>query len=109
MTAKSRYLALALVLAAVYLWVGTRPRMPRVLQLVPDWAGHGTAYAVLGGVLDRGLFPAPAPLAVASATAHGVLLEWLQKSVPGRSAQATDVLADAVGALLGVGLCRRQR
>lgn len=108
MTAKSRYLALALLLASVYLWVGTRPQVPRVFERTPDWAGHGAAYAVLGAVLDRGLFPAPAPLAVASATAHGVLLEWLQKSVPGRSAEVADVVADAVGSFLGVWLCRRQ-
>lgn len=102
---KRQYLVLSLVLAAVYLWVGTRPRLPHALGFFPDWLGHGLAYGVLAWVLRRGM-NAFVPAAI-GATGHGILLEWLQKSVPGRSAEVTDVLADALGAILGAWLVRR--
>lgn len=102
------YLVVALVLAVTYLWVGTRPRVPRWLQRTPDWAGHAAAYAVLGGTLARGLASVPAAVPVASATAHGALLELLQRQVPGRAAELSDVVADAIGSLLGVWVGRRR-
>lgn len=106
MTHKRRYLALALILAAAYLWVGTRPRLPKLLRKTPDWAGHGAAYALLAGVLSRGL-PSPA-VALGAATLHGALLEWLQRSVPGRSAELSDLVSDGLGAVAGVCLMRRK-
>ena len=40
-------------------------------------------------------------LAAGLATLYGLLDEWHQAFVPGRNSDALDVLADAVGALLG--------
>ncbi|MGC8916492.1 MAG: VanZ family protein [Thermoanaerobaculum sp.] len=106
MTARQRYLAVASFLAAAYLWVGTRPRLPQPLRQTPDWAGHGLAYALFSGVLSRGLSYPPAAAGVA--TAHGALLEWLQRSVPGRSAELSDLVSDGLGAAAGVWLMRRK-
>ena len=95
---------LALLLATLYLWLGTRPRIPAALERFPDWLGHGAAYALLAAVAQRG-FPSLAPGGVAAAcTLHGGLLEWLQLHVPGRSAELEDLVADALGSLLGVAL-----
>lgn len=106
MTAKRAYLLLSLFLAALYLWVGTRPRLHPALGLFPDWFGHTVAYGVLAGVLQRGV--GSFVPAVVGGTGHGFLLEWLQRSIPGRSAEISDLIADAFGSLLGAWLFRRQ-
>jgi len=96
------YVLLTLLLSTVYLWVGTRPKIPTPLGRFPDWLSHGAAYALLAAVAQRG-FPSLGSLGVAAvATSHGAVLEWLQRHVPGRSAEFRDVLADALGSLLGV-------
>lgn len=99
-------MVLSLVLAALYLWVGTRPRVHPALGLFPDWLGHATAYGVLAGTLQRGV--GGFAFTVTSATGHGLLLEWLQKDIPGRSAEVSDGLADFLGALFGAWVFRRQ-
>ncbi len=103
------FLLLAVFLAVLYLWVGTRPRVPRVLTRVPDWFGHGLAYALLASSTCRGLPQVGWAGATALSTAHGGLLEWLQRSVPGRTAELKDVLADLVGSVLGARLGIRRR
>jgi VanZ family protein len=107
-------LAATVMLSIAVLVVGTRPRVPHLLRTVPDWATHGTTYAVLAAfasesVTALGVAPA-APWGVAYAVAHGCLLELLQMLVPTRTAELRDVAADACGALLGVGaLALRKR
>ncbi|MBI3931911.1 MAG: VanZ family protein [Acidobacteria bacterium] len=83
--------------------------------LVPDWATHGAAYAVLAILTCRALgggFGAPLPssaavLAVAFAVAYGVTDELHQSFVPGRDASAADVGKDLGGAVAGALLYRR--
>lgn len=106
MTGKRLYQVLSVVLAVIYLWVGTRPRLHPALGLFPDWLGHGLAYGVLAGVLRRGV--ASFVPAVAGATGHGFFLEWLQRSIPGRSAELSDLVADTLGSLLGAWLFHRR-
>jgi VanZ family protein len=104
--------ATALVSIAI-LVVGTRPRMPRVLDRVPDWSIHGSTYAGLAFLASEsaallGVTPA-APWAAGYAIAHGCLLELLQMLVPTRSAELRDVAADAVGAAIGVAVAAAWR
>jgi VanZ family protein len=77
---------------------------------IPDWFGHGLGYAILGGLLLRalaggrraGVTLKAAALAVLLAALYGVSDEWHQSFVPGRSPDAADLGADAIGATLAV-------
>lgn len=78
---------------------------------VNDKVAHAGGYALLGGLVIRALaggFGRPvhrmtALLAVAITVLYGVSDEWHQSLVPGRVADAADVAADAVGAVIAVG------
>lgn len=75
---------------------------------ISDKSGHGLGYAILGAVLLRalargrlrnvtwGLLAATVLLA----TLYGVSDEFHQSFVPGRTPDAHDVMADAIGAAL---------
>ncbi|MBA3231554.1 MAG: VanZ family protein [Acidobacteria bacterium] len=79
---------------------------------VSDKSAHSVAYAGLGVLvlyaLARGRLEGVtwrrAVLAVAISILYGMSDEWHQSFVPGRTADWADVLADAVGAALGVTL-----
>lgn len=80
---------------------------------VPDWISHATAYLVLSGLLCRALAggrkslsTAGAAFAILLATLYGISDEYHQSYVPGRTADAADVLKDAGGACLGALLYR---
>jgi VanZ family protein len=85
----------------------SRPKVP-YQDDVPDWISHGTVFLVLavlagravcgGGVLDWRL----AAVTLAFCIAYGISDEWHQSFVPGRHADAWDVLKDAIGAAGGV-------
>ena len=85
---------------------------------LPDWLFHGLEFLV-GGLLARhAAVPLLGPRRGALAAllflaAWGVLDEWHQSFVPGRDPSAGDVVADLVGACIGVGLhaaaCRSTR
>lgn len=89
------------------------PRLPLEFEL-QDKLGHLVAFAGMQVVLLRALsFVAPghrlmpqALGAAAAASALGGMLELWQSLLPTRSAEWLDLLADALGALLGVGCCR---
>ena len=80
---------------------------------IPDWLTHGASYLVLAALLLRALTAGAgrrftlgaALLAVAVASLYGVSDEWHQSFVPGRTADITDLRADATGAILGTGVC----
>jgi VanZ like family len=80
------------------------------VRLMARKAGHVLGYALLGLALLHALVPkgaAPlraAVIAVGLAAAYGATDEFHQSFIPGRGPAATDVLIDAVGASLGVGL-----
>ena len=66
---------------------------------------HGSAYALLGGLLQRGL-GRPGP-AWGTAALYGLSDEIHQHFVPGRSLDPADWLADCIGAAIGVWLAGR--
>jgi len=79
---------------------------------VDDGVAHALQYAVLAALLLRGLAGArwrgvkvrAAALAVLLATLYGVTDEAHQWFVPGRTAEVTDLVADAIGAAVAAGV-----
>ena len=79
---------------------------------VDDGVAHALQYAVLAALLLRGLAGArwrgvrvrAAALAVLLATLYGVIDEAHQWFVPGRTAEVTDLVADALGAAVAAGV-----
>ena len=79
---------------------------------VDDGVAHALQYAVLAALLLRGLAGArwrgvkvrAAALAVLLATLYGVTDEAHQRFVPGRTAEVTDLVADALGAAVAAGV-----
>jgi hypothetical protein len=79
---------------------------------ISDKSGHSIGYAMLSGVLLRafaggrlrGVTWKVGLLAIVLATFYGVTDEFHQLFVPGRSADRYDVLADCVGATIGVAI-----
>lgn len=66
--------------------------------------GYGLLAALLLGAMpwrSGGYSVRQIALAALLATLYGLLDEWHQSFVPGRKSDALDVLADALGALLG--------
>jgi len=101
------------VYAAVIFWLSGRPIADEV-ALLPVWLQsdklqHGLAYAGLAALLVRAVAGGHwravttrrTMIAVALAILYGVSDEWHQSFVPERSADAADVLADAIGASVG--------
>ncbi len=76
---------------------------------VPDVGAHAAAYAVLAmlvlrGITDRhwrGVTFAAVISAVLVSALYGVTDEWHQSFVPGRTAEARDLVADTIGAMAG--------
>jgi len=116
---RSRTLAaIALVVWTVLIWqLCTTTRVPVSGRLmVMRWLTNlthapmfGVWAALLAVLLRPGVVPGPdAPdsrarraflAAAAFAILYGVLIEWRQASIPGRTASALDVVTDSVGAL----------
>ena len=79
---------------------------------VDDGVAHALQYAVLAALLLRGLAGArwrgvkfrAAALAVLLATLYGGTDEAHQWFVPGRTAEVTDLVADALGAAVAAGV-----
>lgn len=97
---------------AFLFWVSSRTGFGPVSE-IPDWMTHGAGYAVLAvlacralaGGLGRPVTAATAALAVVISTAYGVTDEWHQAFVPGRVADAWDILKDLGGAAVGALAC----
>ncbi|MBB5203643.1 VanZ family protein [Inhella inkyongensis] len=74
-----------------------------------DKANHLLAFAALGAC-SRWAWPrAPWLLLALALLAYGGLIELLQTQLPPRSGEWVDLLADGLGALLGLGLAQLQR
>jgi VanZ family protein len=92
--------------------VSSRASWGRVSD-IPDWMTHGAGYAVLAVLACRALAgglgdpvtPRVAAIAVIIATLYGVTDELHQSFVPGRVADAWDLLKDLVGAAAGALAC----
>jgi VanZ family protein len=102
-------------MAAIFI-LSTRP-VPAPASDVPDWASHSAAYAVLAVLLCRALagglaLPATAGKAagaVALAFAYGAAMEFTQSFVPGRLAEASDLVKNLAGAAAGAAACALPR
>lgn len=91
------------VLLAVITWLAVSPRPPAAADLGWDKLNHASAFLVLAFCACQAHARARWR-SMAALLAYGVLIELLQSQVPNRSADAADVLADAVGIALGLGL-----
>ena len=77
-----------------------------------DKSGHAIGYGILGGVFLRALAGGDvkkvtwgrAAVALLFAVLYGISDEFHQSFVPGRSPDPLDVLADGIGAALGIGI-----
>lgn len=103
----------ALLWALGILWLGSLPDLqpPFDTALPVDKVGHFAMFAVLGALLAFALHRASVRASLAWPLAAGVLVgvldELHQRSVPGRSADLQDLLADALGCALGLWLTHR--
>ena len=84
--------------------------MPAVVGRVPDKAGHSIGYLIFSltliwgatSGLSKGLTVSSAVLLWVVAVAYGMSDEFHQSFVLGRTPAVADVLADAVGAFVGI-------
>jgi uncharacterized protein YfiM (DUF2279 family) len=111
-------IALAAGWALLLLFVGSRPgdALPaaRLLALPGgDKIAHAFAYAVLGALGAWAAAPRSPRRALLfgllAGLAWGMLDEWVQGHVPGRTRSPADLLADAAGAAAGGWLAGRLR
>lgn len=95
-----RYGPVVTVCAAIFVLSSIPGRaMPAVLW---DKASHALAYAVVGAAFAHAWWGVRSWWwAVAAATLYGVSDELHQLFVPGRMGDVRDVLADAIGGLIG--------
>jgi VanZ family protein len=92
--------------------ISSRASWGQVSQ-IPDWMTHGAGYAVLSvlacralaGGLGQPVTARVALFAVVIATLYGVTDEMHQAFVPGRTADAWDVLKDMAGAAAAALAC----
>ncbi|MET0208937.1 MAG: VanZ family protein [Burkholderiaceae bacterium] len=97
-----RLLFLALITAIS--WLAFSPHPPPSADLGWDKANH---FAAFGSLTFTGLQCLRAGrrrvwLVMAGMLAFGILIELIQSQIPGRDADAQDVLADMLGATLGL-------
>lgn len=95
-----RALLWALVLGTC--WMAFDPKPPAGLDSGHDKLGHAFAFFVLAACAARAHPAWGAWRLFAAALAFGAFIELVQTQVPGRSAEWGDLLADAVGAVLGI-------
>jgi VanZ family protein len=84
------------------------PVVPHMPSTGWDKSNHMLAFAVLTVLGYRG-YPGRMALLLLYLLAYGGLIEVLQSFTPGRSAEWVDLLADALGLLMGAGLVRLLR
>ncbi len=109
-------LMLALGWMAFIYWESSGPITLDIPELFPheDKLFHAVAFGLLA-MCYLGSFPLGNSgyhrhhviWAIALATLYGAFDEWHQSFVPGRTADAADLLADAIGAALFAGLMAR--
>lgn len=97
---------LATAVVSLAYWVlGVQPDVPEALRSVSDDIVHAGAYAVLAALAGASAatwsWPRPALLGAVYGVVHGALLEVMQLARPPRTAELSDVAADAVGACCG--------
>lgn len=110
MRVRKTYAILALAWAGLLLFLGSRPGedLPKspLLELPgADKVLHAVFYGVLGALAARAAAPAgrrrAAILGALAGLVCGMLDEWVQGHVPGRTRSWADLLADVAGASCG--------
>ncbi len=101
--------ALLAVWCALVWYLSSRPDPGDTVGILidlPDYVLHGAEFAAGGFLAARAFSHLRVPPAWLTAftfcVVFGVLDEWHQSFVPGRCADLADVLADGVGALIGI-------
>lgn len=100
-------IAWALLIEALVLWPSPPTIRSPFLSLGLDKIVHAALFGVLAALLARALGGAAARPwwpAFAGSVAYGALTELQQSFIPSRSMELGDILADSVGAALGLGL-----
>ena len=101
----------AAVWALVILTLGSIPSLTPPVDLPIDKVAHFSAFAILGGLAAYGLHRVqrrpPIALILVLGAAIGALDEIHQRSVPGRSSDWKDFVADALGVVFGLWLTHR--
>lgn len=85
-------------------WLAFTPHPPPQADTGWDKANHALAFAAMALAARLGWPAARAATLAAALAGYGVLIELVQAVVPGRSAEAADVLADLAGVALVLGL-----
>lgn len=95
---------LAVITVVGISWLAFTPHPPPAADLGWDKANHFTAFGTLAFLGMQCLRPRPgrAWWVLAALLVFGVLIELVQAQIPGRDADAQDVLADMMGAVLGL-------
>jgi len=98
--------ALLLVLLVVVAWLALTPKPPPNLTLGWDKLNHSGAFVGLAfcAWLGQGAHARRRALALVALLAYGGLIELAQLFVPGRFGEWADLLADAVGLVIGTAL-----
>lgn len=105
MTSALRAWGPPLAWAAAIFWASSRPSVGIHLVGGLDKVVHFGVYAVLGALLARAwTWP---PGVIAAGWLYGLSDEFHQTFVPGRTAEAADWIADALGVMVGLFLYRR--
>ncbi len=94
------------MLVIVITYLATSPSPPRTVDFGLDKINHAVAFAVLGAVAMVGYGRAAWVRVVLWLLGFGIAIEIAQTQVPGRSAEAADLLADGVGIAIGLGIAR---
>ena len=101
-----------LVVAGVVVWASNHGRVatPEFTRWIPnfDKVAHFSIYGLLATLTVRAGRGRWAPwVALAAVSLFGVIDEWHQSFVPGRSCDAADWVADTLGAALAIALYTR--
>ena len=98
----------ALLWALVIFTLGSIPSLTPPVDLPLDKLGHFGMFAVLGALLAWGLHRARVRASLAWPLIAGMLVgaidEWHQRTVPGRSSDVMDLVADVAGCALALWL-----
>ena len=97
-------LFIAAILLTLYFWGNSQPEAAGLVPPPWDKLAHLAWYAVLAGLLLLGLGRRAWPWVLAGTLLLAGWDEWHQFALPGRSPGIDDWLADALGAVVGIGM-----
>jgi VanZ family protein len=104
--------ALLAMLAVVVTWMAVVPPTGNAVFAIPDVLLHGTAFAALAvpaGLMATSAGSRGAAWAALGLLAYGVVIEVVQSMLPYRSAEWSDLLADAAGIAAGLSVVAAAR